>query len=249
MRTSSLQEFSMKRLMIVVSLVALASVSPLVFPIAESGRSSMDILAKLALLPVAGVLLTALVLLYRKNDGVAKVGLAGLAAGAVATLGLEAVRLPGFWLGFMPGNLPRLMGVLLLNQFAIGPSFTSDIAGWTYHFWNGACFGLIYVLVFGTCRRWMGTVFGILIGIGFMLSPVVSALGVGFLGLHFSKGFPVTVTLAHIAFGGLLGWLASLWLGFVESPLFAACATCSQRARTTRRPATAACNRIDSRES
>jgi hypothetical protein len=34
-------------------------------------------------------------------------------------------------------------------------------------------------------------------GLGFMLSPVVAALGVGFLGLEFSKGLPVTVTLAH----------------------------------------------------
>src|SRR5262249_2607865 len=182
---------SMKRTTIVISLLFLASVSPLIFPVAESGRSSMDVLAKFALLPAAGLLLSALGLFYRKDDPIAKMGLVGLAAGAVATRGLEAVRLTGFWLGFMPGNLPRLMGVLLLDQFAAGPSFTSDVAGWAYHFWNGACFGLIYVLVFGTCRRWMGTAFGVVIGIGFMLSPVVSGLGVGFLGLQYSKGFPI----------------------------------------------------------
>lgn len=210
----------MKRLVQVVSLVALASVSPLIFPVAESGRSSMDTLAKFALLPAAGALIAALALLHREARAIAKMGLVGLAAGAAATLGLEAIRLPGFWLGFMPGNLPRLMGVLLLNQFAVGPSLPSDVAGWAYHFWNGACFGLVYVLIFGTCRRWMGTVFGMMIGIGFMLSPVASALGVGFLGLQFSKGFPVTVTLAHLTFGALLGWLASRWLGIAESPLF-----------------------------
>jgi hypothetical protein len=47
-----------------------------------------------------------------------------------------------------------------------------------------------------------------------MLSSVVSALGVGFLGLEFSKGFPVTVTLAHVAFGTVLGWLSARGLGF-----------------------------------
>jgi hypothetical protein len=212
----------MKRLIIVSSLLALSSVSPLIFPIAESGRSSMDTLAKFALLPSVGALLATLVLLHGRNDPIANDGLTGLAAGAVATLGREAVRLFGFSVGFMPGNLPRLMGVLLLNQFAAGPSLKSDIAGWAYHFWNGACFGLIYVLIFGTCRRWVGTVFGFIIGIGFMLSPVVSALGVGFMGLGFSKGFPVTVTLAHLAFGLILGWLASRWAGFVESALFSA---------------------------
>jgi hypothetical protein len=210
----------MKRSLIVVLLLALASVSPLIFPVAESGRSSMDFLAKFALLPVAGALLLTLALLYRNDDPIAKMGLVALAAGAVATLGLEVVRLTGFWLGFMPGNLPRLMGVLLLNRFAVGPSLASDVAGWAYHLWNGACFGLMYVLIFGTCRRWVGTVFGIGIGIGFMLSPVVSALGVGFLGLQFSRGFPITVTLAHAAFGALLGWLTSRWLGFLESPIF-----------------------------
>jgi hypothetical protein len=212
----------MKRLIIVSSLLALSSVSPLIFPIAESGRSSMDALAKFALLPSVGALLTTLVLLYRRDDAIANDGLTGIAAGAVAMLGLEAVRLSGFSLGFMPGNLPRLMGVLLLDRFAAGPSLKSDIAGWAYHFWNGACFGLIYVLIFGTCRRWVGTLFGFIIGIGFMFSPVVSALGVGFMGLGFSKGFPVTVTLAHLAFGLILGWLASRWAGFVESPLFSA---------------------------
>jgi hypothetical protein len=83
-------------------------------------------------------------LLYRIDNSLARLGAAGMAAGAVATVALEAIRLPGFWLGFMPGNLPRLMGVLLLNQFAAGPSLKSDIAGWAYHFWNGASFGLIY---------------------------------------------------------------------------------------------------------
>jgi hypothetical protein len=214
-------------------LLVAASVSPLIFPIAESGRSSMDVLARLALLPAAAVVLIAVGVLYRFDDSLARASSVGLAAGAVATVALEAIRLPGFWLGFMPGNLPRLMGVLLLNQFATGPSPKSDVAGWAYHFWNGASFGLIYVLVFGTCRRWVGTVFGILLGFGFMFSPVVSALGVGFMGLEFSKGFPVTVTFAHAAFGLALGWLAATWLGLVESPLLGAIRECLPKRTVT----------------
>ncbi len=216
----------MKRGLTILLLLGAASVSPLIFPIAESGRSSMDVLAKLALLPAATLLLITVGLLYRADDSLARLSAAGLAAGAIATVALEAIRLPGFWLGFMPGNLPRLMGVLLLNQFAAGPSLKSDIAGWAYHFWNGASFGLIYVLIFGTCRRWVGTVFGVVLGFGFMFSPVVSALGVGFLGLEFSRGFPLTVTFAHAAFGLALGWLAAAWLGFVDSPLLVAVRQC-----------------------
>jgi hypothetical protein len=104
------------------------------------------------------------------------------------------------------------MGVLLLDRFALGPSTASDIAGWAYHFWNGASFGIIYVLLFGVTRRWAGVLYGIAVGIGFMISPVVISLGVGYFGLQFSKGFPVTVLTAHIAFGLSLGFLASRFL-------------------------------------
>ncbi|HZC25003.1 MAG TPA: hypothetical protein VE866_16835 [Candidatus Binatia bacterium] len=216
-------------MMTILVLLSAASVSPLIFPLAEAGRSTMDVLAKFALLPSIAVIAVILGLLHRRDDLLARRVAVGLAAGGVATIALEAVRLPGFWLGFMPGNLPRLMGVLLLNQFATGPTLASDITGWAYHFWNGASFGIIYVLVFGTCRRWLGATYGVLLGFGFMLSPVVSALGVGFLGLEFSKGFPVTVTLAHAAFGGVLGWLAARWLGFVDSPLLEAVSDCGRK--------------------
>jgi hypothetical protein len=225
----------MKRAMTILFLLATASVSPLIFPIAESGRSSMDVLAKPALLPAGALLLITVGVLYRVEDSLARTSTMGLAAGALATVALEAIRLPGFWLGFMPGNLPRLMGVLLLNQFAAGPSLKSDVAGWAYHFWNGASFGLIYVLVFGTCRPWVGTVFGVILGFGFMFSPVVTALGVGFLGLEFSRGFPLTVTVAHAAFGLVLGWLAAAWVGFVDSPLLGAVRQCLPKRLLTQR--------------
>ncbi|MGC9158736.1 MAG: hypothetical protein ACP5FH_07060 [Terracidiphilus sp.] len=195
----------------------------------------MDVLAKVALLPSAALLLAAIGLLRRYDADLAKISLAGIAAGAIATLALEAIRLPGFWFGYMPGNLPRLMGVLLLNQFAAGPTLQSDLAGWAYHFWNGASFGLIYVLVFGTRRRWMGALYGVLLGFGFMLSPVVSALGVGFLGLQFSKGFPLTVTVAHAAFGTVLGWLIAAWIGLFDSPLAESMTLCFAKQIGTRK--------------
>jgi hypothetical protein len=38
-----------------------------------------------------------------------------------ATVALEVVRITGFRIGALPGDLPRLMGVLILNRFAEGP--------------------------------------------------------------------------------------------------------------------------------
>jgi len=71
--------------------------------------------------------------------------------------------------------------------------------------------------------------------VGFMFSPVVSALGVGFLGLDFSKGFPITVTLAHAAFGTVLGWLSARWLGFEAGPICEVVEVCLAQNRQHKR--------------
>ena len=189
--------------------LALAGVGPNIFPAALAGYSTLPVMAIRFLLPaVAGLVVMAA--LVRGNQPALASGIVwGALAGALATMPLEAVRLTGFHFDFMPGNLPRLMGVLLLNRFAQGPSAASDLAGWAYHFWNGASFGIIYMILFGSRRRWVGAVFGTAIGIGFMLSPVVTSLGVGYFGLQYSPGFPATVLLAHLAFGVALGFLAA----------------------------------------
>jgi hypothetical protein len=207
--------------LILVALLA-AGVGPNIFPAAEAGYGEMNVFAVRFLLPAVAVL-AIVVALGRKWDlNVARSVAWGALAGAVATIPLEAIRIPGYLLGFMPGNLPRLMGVLLLNRFALGPSTASDIAGWAYHFWNGASFGIIYVLLFGTSRRWAGVLYGIAVAVGFMLSPVVVALGVGYFGLQFSIGFPITVFAAHVAFGLTLGLLAKKFLHSQPSVLWGA---------------------------
>lgn len=198
-------------LLLVVTLAA-ASVGPLIFPAAQAGHGTMSQLAAYFLLPAVGLLIVTALLSWKSMSPVRRAIVWGGLAGAIATIGLEVVRLSGFKMGYMPGNLPRLMGVLLLNRFALGPSIASDLAGWAYHFWNGASFGIIYALLLGTSRRWVGLVYGIVVGLGFLVSPVVASLGVGYFGLQFSAGFPITVLTAHAVFGLMLGMLAHRFL-------------------------------------
>lgn len=209
-----------------LSLISLAflaaAVGPNIFPAAEAGYGELNVFAINLLLPAIVVLAIVVALSRKWQPNVARSIAWGAFAGALATIPLEAIRIPGYLLGFMPGNLPRLMGVLLLNRFALGPSTASDIAGWAYHFWNGASFGIIYVLIFGAARRWVGVLYGIAIGVGFMLSPVVVALGVGKFGLQFSDWFSVTVLTAHTAFGFTLAVLAKRFLDSERGPLWAA---------------------------
>ncbi len=188
-------------------IILLASVGPLAFPLAQLGYATLHDLAFVALLPSVAALAAVWLTARRHRPEVADIVARGVAAGAIATLALEAFRYPGFRLGFMPGNLPRLMGVLLLDRFALGPSAWSDLAGFAYHFWNGAAFGMIFFAVTGGRSIALAILYGIAIGVGFLVSPVVQSLGVGLFGRDFGWPFAATVLSAHIAFGATLGVL------------------------------------------
>jgi hypothetical protein len=189
-------------------LIAIAVVSPTVFPASQAGYSTLHALAFWAIIPAATLLAAAWVFLRRSRfSEIAAPIRDGATAGALATIALEAVRYSGFRMGFMPGNLPELMGVLLFDRFALGPTPASTLVGFVYHFWNGACFGIIFALGRFRPRSWWAIPYGLLIGIGFLLSPVVQGLSVGLFGINFGWHFAATVLLAHLAFGSAMAWL------------------------------------------
>lgn len=199
-----------RRLFIRLVLLALASAAPNAFPLSQMGYGSLHQLALVMILPAAAGCLIAWVLLaWLGPQSLATLLVRGALAGAVATLALEAVRYPGFRLGFMPGNLPRLMGVLLLDRFALGPSTLSDLAGFAYHAWNGASFGIVFVMLAKGRSSWWAVPYALAVGLGFLVSPVVQALGVGPLGRDFGWHFAATVLAAHAAFGAALAVLVS----------------------------------------
>ena len=208
----------MKRLLegeTILSLVvlALAGLAPNLFPAAQAGVAKLSFLGKAVLAP--SIILLGGTLLLARSRGYTRLvrrTLAGAGAGLTATLALEVVRATSFRLGGMPGDMPRLLGVLLTDRFMQGPSLFSDLLGWSYHFWNGAVFGIIFAVVFGPQPLHWFEVYGFLIGLGFLFSPAVSALGIGFLGLNM-PAMPLTVILAHAAYSAVLGCLTNRWLG------------------------------------
>jgi hypothetical protein len=209
--------FPMRRILseeVMLSVIGLllAGVSPNVFPAAQAGIAKMSDLAVTLLLPSVFLLCTLVtVAAWRRQRRLANRVLAGAAAGLVATLALEAVRITGFSLGWMPGDLPRLMGVLLTDRFMLGPSTLSDILGWAYHFWNGVCFGIIFAVLFGRRSLLWAVAYAELIAAGFLLSPVVKSFGIGVMGSDMPS-MPATVALAHLAYGLVLGLLIRRWI-------------------------------------
>lgn len=182
-------------------LLGLASVAPNVFPASLMGFGTMHQLAITIMLPATAATVAIWFVARHVSPPLASRVARGALAGTLATFALEAVRYPGFRMGFMPGNLPQLMGVLLLDRFALGPSLWSNLAGFAYHFWNGASFGMIFVLLAPGAPRWWAVPFGLAVGVGFLASPVVLALGVGPYGRDFGWHFAATVLTAHLAFG------------------------------------------------
>lgn len=189
-------------------LIALAAVAPTAFPAAQAGYSTLHSLAFFAIIPAATLLV--LTWAFLRNSPVNELAASiwnGALAGALATIALEAIRYSGFRMGFMPGNLPELMGVLLFDRFALGPTTASTISGFVYHFWNGACFGIIFALGRFSLPNWWAIPYGIAVGVGFLMSPVVQGLGVGLFGVNFGWHFAATVLTAHLAFGAAMASL------------------------------------------
>lgn len=208
--TEAAPRSTMKEL--VLSLIALipAAVGPNILVVALTpGMPAMDVLTQYVLLPsIALLFIVALVAhqlrLVRLNNRI----WTGIWVGGVSTAALDVIRLTGFSVGWMPGNMPRMFGVLILDQMALGPSDLSDFIGGLYHYWVSACFGLTYTLLVGRTRWWGGLIWGLIIEIGMMTTPpMVIAMDTGYFGLKSGFGVLGVSLTAHVVYGIVLGLL------------------------------------------
>lgn len=205
--------------------MAACGASPLSFVIAATGTMSFQALASEAIAPaiVAWLAVFALSRAAGWRD-MTRAFQTAIPAGILATVALEIVRIVGFRaFATMPGSMPELMGVLIMNQFMLGPTPLSDLVGWGDHFVNGISFAFLYIAVAGRARWYWGTLYALAIGTIFMLSPVMAITGAGLFGQSYAPvAFPLTVYLAHIAFGTTLGLCAAFFPWTPSPSLFAA---------------------------
>lgn len=209
--------------------LVMAGISPLIFPAAQAGVATMAWLAQWFLMPSLAILLAVFIFgAVRAQRRLINRMVAGVAAGLISTFLLDLVRLTGFHLGWMPGDLAMLLGVLLTDRFMSGPSTLSTMLGYAYHYWNGAAFGMVFAVLLGRKPLGWGVAYGLLIGTIFLMSPAVQALGVGFMGREMPT-MPITVTLAHLVFGASLGVLCQKWVrepGWLLAPVQRSAVSC-----------------------
>lgn len=204
--------------------MAASSVSELAFVVSASGVMSLHYLAEVAILPAVIVWLLAFAVSgmvgWSELTGAFRIA---VIAGILGTIALEVVRIVGFReFGAMPGSMPELLGVQITNTFMQGPSLYSNLVGWGDHILvNGSGFAFIYIAFFGRQRWFAGVLYALVIATIFMISPATTATGAGMFGQNFAPiGFPLTVYLAHIAFGSTLGLITAYARGTPDRSLF-----------------------------
>jgi hypothetical protein len=131
----------------------------------------------------------------------------GIWAGLVATVVYDGVRYlvehahPFGYSGFVP--------ILMYGSWiTTRPESTlaAHIAGWLYHYWNGATFGVIYALTFGK-RAW-----GWGVGYGIIMECCMLGLFPFFLRVTNKIDFILISMIGHLAYGATLGVLAQRYL-------------------------------------
>jgi hypothetical protein len=149
-------------------------------------------------------------------------------SGFIATLALSTLLASSQGLGLTRMNIPYLLGTIVTRERE-----KARLYGFLAHFLNGWFFSLFYVYIFqarGMANWW----FGLLIGLAhalFMLTVGVSLLPSihprmaserrgptarrqleppGFMALNYGYQTPLSVFLAHAAFGAILGSLYHL---------------------------------------
>jgi hypothetical protein len=94
--------------------------------------------------------------------------------------------------------------ILMFGNWITGAPQSSAVAkwaGWTYHYWNGVSFGVMYALAFGRVRWYWGIAFGM------FLEACQLGLFPMFLRVTNKFDFVAISMIGHIAYGAVLGVL------------------------------------------
>jgi len=156
----------------------------------------------------------------------------GMVAGAIASLALEAIRIPSYmftkWIPM--DSMISLPGLLLTEKITMlsevkqtimqsgvpmnlyHAPLDAFIVGGLWHFWNGATFGIIYALLIGKGKWWYGMIWAVIIEMVMMVAPYLIIMK-GPFGIEHMDGYNIFVItlIAHLAFGAVLGIIVQKW--------------------------------------
>jgi hypothetical protein len=127
----------------------------------------------------------------------------GVLAGVVATAGYDLSRLLIWKVGlidFDPFVSHPIFGMLITG--APVASTRAIVTGWTYHFWNGLGFAIMYTLVAGPAHWAYAMLWALMLELAW-LTAMPAAVE-----LRLNPGLVIVGVIGHIAYGVGLAWVA-----------------------------------------
>jgi len=217
-------------LTILIIILSGASASLLLLP--PLGIISYVTFRDIAIIPSVVIIFTIGILVRSKYPRLTSRLFVGMAAGAIASFGLEAIRIPAYmftkWIPMdsmisLPGLLltEKITALSQVKQVIMQSGVQMNlyhapldafIAGGLWHFWNGATFGIIYALLIGKGKWWYGMIWAVIIELTMMIAPYLIMMK-GPFGIQHMDGYNIFVVtlIAHLVFGAMLGVIVQKW--------------------------------------
>jgi hypothetical protein len=192
------------------------------------GLCSMRTFTLRIFIPATALLLIMAIMDRLRGDGrLFRAVAIGTIGGLIAAAAYDIFRLPYVFadrLG-IEAVIPHLplykvfpaFGAMILGEEPLQSKYSlaAHLIGWTYHFSNGATFGIMYAALIGdgTRRHWT---WAVLLAVGIELALLYTPYA-SYFAIPVGSAFIVATLLAHILFGIVLGlhtrWHSRRWCG------------------------------------
>jgi hypothetical protein len=205
--------------------LALSGLPILGFMFGFMGMVPLPLYAIFPIVPLLLVLAVMTIMSFKRDLDFFNKMISTLWIGFLGTVALDVFRLISVKIGWLPMDVPMALGAKILgmdpmnmdmNQMSMAPWLVGNL----YHYLIGISFTLTYILLFGKGSTKLGILYGVFIWIGMMVLPPMPMM-VGFFGLKTGGlGLAFGTLVAHIAFGWVVGSLASKFVktgGFLTS--------------------------------
>ncbi len=183
---------------------ALCSVSAFALMVKVYGVAEMRPFVLLVCLPTMALLLLMAWAVHARFPLIASDLTIGAVAGLIGAVAYDVVRIPAELAGYRVYGTISVFGLWLLD--AQKSSRFTEVAGWSFNYFNGICFGMMYAL-FMRGRHWL---WGVLWAFGLESLAVVSPFGHIF-SLRGNVPVLFIAFTAHIAYGAPLGRAVQYW--------------------------------------
>ena len=216
-----------RELIATLFVLAASGVLPNAYVVSGMKLTTLSHLVGVAIVPAIAVIVAASI--YASVTGLkplARTIAITSVAGVLATAGLDVIRLPSTWAGYLPMDEGKEIGMMLNGEMmedqgaahSGGPeptghgamteraSFSTVVRGYIYHYGNGISFALVFALLFGGAPWWAGVLYAVFfVDAGMMVAMPA-------MGMPLRASGWVAALLAHVGYGVVLGVLLSRWL-------------------------------------